>query len=54
MCLCAKLSAFNSMCMCAHVSPAGIQPYTINGAKVLFLRSRPQPRAPKNSAVLNR
>lgn len=27
----------------------GVQPYVINGAKVLFLRSRPQPRAPKSN-----
>jgi hypothetical protein len=29
---------------------AGVQPYIINNAKVLFLRPRPQPRAPKVSA----
>lgn len=28
---------------------AGIQSYTINGARVLFLRRRPQPRPPKGA-----
>lgn len=32
----------------------GVQPYVINGAKVLFLRSRPQPRAPKSSSICGR
>src|SRR5512147_2859574 len=45
-------------CSLTHVllllHPAGVQPYVINGAKVLFLRSRPQPRAPKATSAPSR
>lgn len=36
------------------VVPADVQPYVINAAKVLFLRPRPQPRAPKGAAMPSR